>query len=58
MGQLFFRGDFERGNAHALRVEGAHDVLDRAIFAAGVHRLEHDQEHVLPLGVEHLLQAV
>jgi len=33
-------------------------VADRAVLAAGVHRLQHDQEAVLALGVEQLLQLL
>src|SRR5688500_16548955 len=33
-------------------------VADRAVLAACVHALQHDEERPLPLGVEHVLQAV
>ena len=41
---------------HALRIEVANDVRDRAVFAAGVHRLEHDQQRSFAFGVEALVQ--
>ena len=36
----------------ALRVDARHDVLDRAVLAGGVHRLEDDQDGVAVVGVE------
>ena len=41
----------------ALRVDARHDVLDRAVLAGGVHRLEHRQHRPAVLGVELLLQV-
>ena len=48
----------ERRHAHALRVEPAHHVLDRAVLAGRVHRLEDDQQRPPALGVQALLQRV
>ena len=52
----FFRGRrLERGDPDALGVEAADDVGDRAVLAAGVHALQHQQHGVLRRGVAHLL---
>ena len=40
----------------ALRVDAAHHVLDDAVFAGGVHRLQHDQHRPAVVRVEPLLQ--
>ena len=42
--------------SHALRIEAAHHVLDQAVLAGGVHRLQHDQHRPAVCGVEPLLQ--
>ena len=42
----------EAGDARALRVERGEHVLDRAVLAAGVERLQDDQDRALVLGVE------
>lgn len=39
-----------------LRVHAREDVLDAAILAAGIHRLEDDKYFVLVLGKEFFLQ--
>mgnify|MGYP003351570085 CR=1 FL=1 len=46
----------EAGHAHAARIHPLEDMAHHAVFAAGVHRLQHDQDPMLPLGVEQLLQ--
>ena len=45
----------EARDAHALRVDRPEHVLDRAVLAGRVHRLQHDQDRVLVLGVEESL---
>ncbi len=53
----FFGGrHFEGSYLDALRVDAAHDVANGAVLAAGVHRLQDDQQGVLVLGVEHFLK--
>ena len=47
----------KRRHQHALRVHAAEDVLDRAVLAAGVHRLEDDEQRLLGLRVQPLLEA-
>ena len=54
--QLGPRRLLERRHVHALRVEPAHDVPDRAVLAGRVHRLEDDQQRPAVLGIEALLQ--
>jgi hypothetical protein len=39
-----------------LRIERAEDVVDRAVLAPGVHRLEDDQQGALLFGVEEGLE--
>ena len=40
----------------ALRIDAGHHVLDRAVLAGGVHRLQHDQHRPAVVGVERLLR--
>src|SRR5262245_56764350 len=49
------RALLERGHLAPLRVHARHDVLDRAVFAGRVHRLEDEQQGPAVLGVEHVL---
>jgi hypothetical protein len=42
----------EAGDVDALRVDAAEHVPDRAVLAAGVHRLQDDEDRVFVLGVE------
>ena len=56
MAALFWGRRLERRDQNALRVEVPNDVGDRAVFTAGVHRLEHDQQGALAFGVETLVQ--
>ena len=46
----------ERMHLAALRIDAAHDVLDDAVLAGGVHRLQHDQHRPAVFGVKPLLQ--
>jgi len=57
MGGLFGGRNLKRLHAATLRVHGAHDVLDSAVLAAGIHRLQTDQERPLVLRVHQILQA-
>ena len=55
MVELLRRGLLERGHLAPLRIDARHDVLDRAVFAGRVHRLEDQQQGPAVLGVEHVL---
>ena len=46
----------ERDHLAALRIDARHDVLDRAVLARGVHRLEDEQHRPAILRVELVLQ--
>src|SRR5437899_5155547 len=46
----------ERMHQAALRIEAGHDVLDHAVLASRIHRLQHDQESPTIVGVEPFLQ--
>ena len=46
----------ETSHRRALSVEGGEDVVYGAVLATGVHRLQHDQQRVLVLGIEQRLQ--
>ena len=50
MVELFRGRGPEARDPHALRVDAAHDVADRAVLAGGVHRLEDDEQPVGVLG--------
>ena len=50
-------GALKRRHRRPLRVEAAHDVLDDAVLAGGVHGLEHEQQRPALLGVEEFLQG-
>ena len=41
--ELLGRGHLEAVHRHALRVDAAHHVADRAVLAGGVERLQHDE---------------
>ena len=49
-------GCLKAWTSHPLRVDARHDVLDRAVLARRVHRLEDQQHRPAVLGVELLLQ--
>ncbi len=53
--ELLARRRLERVDLAALRVDAGHDVLDRAVLAGGVHRLEDQQHRPAILRVEHRL---
>ncbi len=52
MRELGRRRLLEAGDERSLRIERGEDVLDRAVLAAGVERLQDDEDRVLVLGVE------
>ena len=54
--ELFRGRRLERGDLAALRVDAGHDVLDGAVLAGRVHRLEHQQHRPAVLRIEHVLQ--
>jgi hypothetical protein len=56
VGELVGRRHLEAVNMAALRVEGAHDVLDRAALAGRVDALEDDQDPLAALRPETLLK--
>ena len=53
--QLLRRGRLEREYLAALRVDPGHDVLDGAVLARSVHRLEDEQQSPLVLRIEFVL---
>src|SRR5688572_21079856 len=55
--ELFRRRRLERVHVATLRVDAGHHVLDRAVLAGGVHRLEDQQHRPAILRVEPFLQA-
>ena len=49
----FFGGRLlERRDRRALRVHRTDDVPNRAVFASGIHRLKHDEQRMLRLGIQ------
>ena len=55
--ELFRARRLERMHFAALRVDPGHHVLDRAVLAAGIHRLEDREHRPAVIGVEHFLQV-
>src|SRR5260370_21626172 len=53
--ELLRRRLLEAADGHALRVDTAHHVLDRAVLARGVESLEHDQQAECFLGGQPVL---
>ena len=53
--ELLGRGLLEAEDLAALRVDARHHVLDRAVLAGGVHRLEDQQDRPGIRGVEPVL---
>ena len=56
--QLRRGGRLEAPDVDAQRVERAEHLANGRVLAAGVHRLQHDQQRVLSVGEELLLQRV
>ena len=54
--ELFVRGLLEAVDLAALRIDARHHVLDHAIFAGGIHRLQHDKHRPGVGGVEQFLR--
>ena len=54
--QFFGRRRLERIHLAALRIDARHDVLDGAVLAGRVHRLEDQQHRPAVVGVESILQ--
>ena len=54
--EFFLARRLERMNLHALRIDAAHDVLDDAVLAGGIHGLKHQQHRPFVVGVEFFLQ--
>src|SRR6516162_9579187 len=53
--EVLLRGLLEREDLAALWIYSRHDVLDRAVLAGRVHRLEDEQQRPAILGVKHIL---
>ena len=49
VGQLLGGRSLERRRLHTHGVHAGKDVLDRAVLAAGIHRLEHDEQEPVTL---------
>jgi len=47
----------EGDNFTALRIDAGHDVLDGAVLAGGVHRLEHEQDRIGVRGIKLVLRG-
>ena len=56
MVQIFGRRHLKRKDLAPLRVDPGHDVLDGAVLAGGIHRLEDEQQRPLALGVKLVLK--
>ena len=56
VGRFFLGGDFETVDACALRIHIAQHVIDGAVLARCVERLEADQQGPLTLGIQQVLQ--
>src|SRR4030095_3466998 len=56
MVEIFTGGPLKGKDLASLRVDPGHDMLDGAILAGSVHRLEDEQYCPLVLRVEHVLQ--
>jgi hypothetical protein len=48
---------FETGDLHARWIDAGQQAFERAVFPAGVHRLQHDEQTALVFGVKCLLQG-
>ena len=57
MAQLDLAGVLEAGDLATLRIDGAEDVANGAVLAGGVAPLEHDEQGVSAVGVEHALEV-
>jgi len=51
------RWHFEAGDSDTLRIDAAKHLADRAVLAARIHRLKHDQDLVLVFGIKQFLQV-
>ena len=58
VGALLLARRAEGGDVHAERAGGVEDVADRAVLAAGVGALQHDEQRPPALRVEDVLQPV
>ena len=56
VGELLLGRHAERRRPAPRRVDPGEHVAEHAVLAAGVHRLEHDEERLRSLGEQHLLQ--
>ena len=57
MGELFAAGHLEGVHHATQRIDAAHHMLDDAVFAGGIHALEHDQHRPSAMGVQTLLHV-
>ena len=56
VGELVGARHLEARDRAALRVEGLHDLVDRAVLAGGIDALEDDEDRPLRLGPESILE--
>ena len=54
--QFLGAGMFETENLASLRIDARHHMLDGAVLAGSIHRLENHQDGVLVACVQHTLQ--
>lgn len=57
-GQFFGRWLFERGDPHSAWVDAFKNVTDRAVFAPGVHGLEHEENSLASVGPQQFLKLL
>jgi hypothetical protein len=57
VGEFNRGGLFEGSDTHALRIECAEHVIDRAVLATGVECLQDDEDGLLVLSIEDSLLA-
>ncbi len=53
--EFFGRRGFETEDLRALRIYPRHDMLDDAVLACRIHRLQDDEQGLGILGVQHVL---
>ena len=58
MRQFLFIGSLEGNNIESLRIDSREDMLDATILPSRIHGLNHNQNAVLVLRIEHLLQLL
>ena len=56
--ELFGRRALEGGDADVHRIDTRENLANDAVFAGGVHALQHDQEGSLAFGIQPVTQLV